>query len=365
MRTTILLAGALTVLARAAAAQATVGAQGFGYPPGQVSVRALGTGSALAESDPQSALNPAALGSWGSAALYWSYAPEFRSVRAGGAEDHTRIARFPLIAAAFGVGSRGTIGFGSSTFLDRTWHTRFQSTQLLGGTQVSSTESFLSEGAINDVRLAGAWTLTEQLHVGLGAHAFTGENRLHIRRDFTDDSAASFQQTQAISYGGLGISGGVEWQPFKELTLDASARKGGTIRARQGEDTVLSQGKVPDRFGAGLKYDGIPGTSLAARVGWDGWSKLGALGTSGVSAFDACPHLGEGVVQLRAGLRWRTLPFGVAGAEAREMAFAGGTGLSIAKGRATIDIALQRAARSAGAARETAWTLGFGLSIRP
>ena len=42
-------------------------AAGFGYPPGQLSTRALGMGGALAEFDAQSVVNPQAVGAWGPA----------------------------------------------------------------------------------------------------------------------------------------------------------------------------------------------------------------------------------------------------------------------------------------------------------
>src|SRR5688572_30643060 len=49
-------------LARGIGAQGTLGSQGFGYPPGQLSVLSRSVGGATAEVDPLSPINPAALG---------------------------------------------------------------------------------------------------------------------------------------------------------------------------------------------------------------------------------------------------------------------------------------------------------------
>ena len=82
--------------ARTAAAQGSLSTQGYGYPTGELSTRALGTGGSLAEFDPASPINPAALGSWGASPInsairsVWGrtaftaqYDPEFRRVTAG------------------------------------------------------------------------------------------------------------------------------------------------------------------------------------------------------------------------------------------------------------------------------------------
>jgi hypothetical protein len=82
------------------------------------------------------------------------------------------------------------------------------------------------------------------------------------------------------------------------------------------------------------------------------------------------PRLGDVPTLFRLGGRQRTLPFGLAGAEVRERAYSAGAGLPFAGGRALFDLALQRAARSLEGtttvdARERAWTVSVGLTVRP
>jgi hypothetical protein len=52
---------AMVLVASRAAAQGTLSAQGFGYPPGQLSAYARSVGGGSAETDALSPINPAAL----------------------------------------------------------------------------------------------------------------------------------------------------------------------------------------------------------------------------------------------------------------------------------------------------------------
>jgi hypothetical protein len=66
------------LLPSAAHAQVTVSAQGLGYPSGQLSTWALGTAGAVAELDPSTPLNPAAIASANATTIFVHYAPESR-----------------------------------------------------------------------------------------------------------------------------------------------------------------------------------------------------------------------------------------------------------------------------------------------
>jgi hypothetical protein len=145
---------------------------------------------------------------------------------------------------------------------------------------------------------------------------------------------------------------------------------------------------VPHRLGAGLRFDGIKGATIAARVNWEGWSSLEGLTPHeglpvsdtfeyGVGADVAGPRIGSNSVMLRLGVRLRDLPFGVRAdsgrslpevRDVRELGFAGGVGIPLASNRAMVDLAVQRAARSPSGRsdlEERAWTLSLGLRVRP
>src|SRR5688500_16326825 len=158
----------LLILASPLAAQGTLSTQGFGYHPGQISTRARSTGGALGEFDPTSALNPAALAWWERSGVVLEYAPEFRRVTVEGNRETSTIARFPLSGAAIAINDRTMIGLTLSTFLDRTWETAPRGTHPFADDEIPYELRFRSTGAINDIRIGGAWTASTALRVGLG-----------------------------------------------------------------------------------------------------------------------------------------------------------------------------------------------------
>ena len=97
---------ALAVVATRAQAQGTLGAQGFGYPPGQLSAYSRSLGGATGETDALSPINPAALALLRRGGLYIQSEQESRAIDAGGRSGSTRAYRFPLFAAGVPVGSR-------------------------------------------------------------------------------------------------------------------------------------------------------------------------------------------------------------------------------------------------------------------
>ena len=53
----------------------------------------------------------------------------------------------------------------------------------------------------------------------------------------------------------------------------------------------------------------------------------------------------SGLIQLRAGARWRTLPFGTSTSSVSEKSYSLGAGTLLARGRAALDVAGIRATR--------------------
>ena len=76
----ILAALSAVCLATAARAQGAISLQGLGYPPGQFSARAEGTGGGVADFDALSLTSPASLAGVAASALFLQYSPEFRKV---------------------------------------------------------------------------------------------------------------------------------------------------------------------------------------------------------------------------------------------------------------------------------------------
>lgn len=358
-----------------AAAQGTLSTQGFGYPPGQLSTRATSLGGGLAETDPLSPVNPAAISDWIASGLYVQYSPEYRSVESGNVADHTMTVRFPVMMGAVTAGNRLVFGLSTSTLLDRTWETSRVGFTPNGADSVRFTEDFTSSGAINDIRLGVAFAITPSLWIGAGGHIFSGDDRLKIRRVSDDTTFTPFLQQSRLSYSGTGLSGGVTWRPVPTLELGASGRVGGRIETFR-NDTSLTRADVPSRWGVGAAFAGVSGLLVAARADWVGWSSLGDLGRPGLGVTDAW-DVGGGVevsgplffgltLPLRVGYRHRTLPFTVGDAKIVENSFSFGVGIPVSGGRSRIDLGAERANRgSVNGITEKAWILSAGIMVRP
>jgi hypothetical protein len=369
----------LTVLfASSGGAQGALSLQGLGYPAGGLSARAEGTGGGVADFDALSVVTPASLSGVGSAALFLQYSPEFRRVTTASGTATTTTARFPLIAGVLPMGQSWTVGLSSSTFLDRSSETSLERRQVVGGPTdtVTLTERHKVLGAIDDLRLALAWTASPEFRIGVGAHVFAGSNRITFSQLFPD-SAKFIGSAQAgrISYAGFAASVGIEFHPSRVIGFAISGRKGGDLQAQSG-DTAIGKGRLPDHYSASVTFDGIPGATISARVAHDNWSSLNSLSSSGIQAFDSWdtgagveatgPRILQRIITLRGGARFRTLPFGLNGEKVSEKTFAAGFGAPLTRERASLDVAIQRAARSAGSdVKERGFILSIGLRVSP
>ena len=360
-------------------AQSSLSGQGFGYPPGQLSTRALAIGGSNAELDPVSPRNPAAVSSWGAPGLHLQYDPEFRRVNVSDGSDRTMTARFPLISGATGLGNGFSVSASISTLLDRTWSSRSSETEVIDGSEVTTTTLFESAGGLNDVRLAVAWVIVPSFRIGVAGHAITGENRVTIRSTFSDANFTPLTQLTETSYSGTTVSGGFTWRPLTAWAVGGSARLEGSLRGRRVTGSETSA-RSPARAGLSVAYAGITGAAFTASGNWENWTSLDGLGSDAVITRDTYdysvgaevdgPRVRANVVSLRVGGRWRELPFAASGSTVRERAIGLGLGVPMANiggfPRATLDLATQRAARSGPpGVRETAWTISVGLTVRP
>ena len=370
-----LLALALLALPFAAArAQGTLASQGFGYPFGQLSTRALSTGGGMGEFDPYSALNPATVSATGRRALHLQYEPEYRRITADDVSDAQRFVRFPLASGIIPVGSRFALGFSVSTLLDRTGQSSDTRTEIIGGDEVTFEETTRSNGAINDLRLVAAYDLGANVRIGLGAHAITGEFRQFLGRTFVTPGYDSLSVSSRASFSGLAFSGGVMWQPARGIALAGSGRWGSGIEAFV-NDTARSEADVPHRVGIGIGVERISGVALSAHAAWEGWSSLDGLGSDAVNVHDtrsygvgaelAGPSIFGAELPLRIGWRWRELPFSPAAEQVSESALAGGIGIPMLGGFSALDIGIQRATRSSGPYRERSLILSIGVTVHP
>jgi hypothetical protein len=381
---------ALAVLALAQAvtgraeAQGALSAQGLGYPPGQLSTRARTTGGALGEIDPLSPLNPAALGLLNTPLLAFQAEPEYRRLQVGSESVTSSISRFPLIAGALPLGSRWTVGLAVSTLLDRTFQTTVRDTQDLGGEQVTGETTERSEGSISDIRLALSFAPSPWFRVGIGAHALSGSDVLTTTRVFDDTVRfARDAQRAVVGFGGKAVSAGALAIFPRVAAIGLGYRHGGRINAYDG-NTVVGTGNAPSHMGVTVAYLGLRGSTLGVRAARDDWSRLEGMTPSlhihegwdiGVGADVTGPRFGASALGLRAGARWRTLPFSSTGSPISEQTWSGGFALPLGRflgqSRAVeVSMGLLRSSRTSDpiggiAVSEKAWTLSTGFSVRP
>jgi hypothetical protein len=246
---------------------------------------------------------------------------------------------------------------------------------VVGGTLTESSLFTRSNGAISDARLGIAYILHPKLQIGLGLHSFSGENRMSFARLFPDTlGLLGVSQGSSVNYVGRAMSLGFVAHPATGLVVSASTRIGGRLTADQLGDQV-AKAKVPSRIGVGVSWLAFPGASFNARMDRTAWTDMDDLGTSDVVTFDAT-EIGLGVDLLgpfisgvnsvvRLGARDRTLPFAANGDQVTERAISAGLGVPVARGRAQLDLALERAARRGAGATESGWFISVGIGIRP
>jgi len=379
MRNSFLLGVAIvaTLGASVTHAQGSSSLQGLGYPPGELSTRALGTAGALGEMDARSPINPASLAIRPAVQIYAQYDPEFRTITSGGKTSSTMTARLPNIGGVLPINAHLVVGLSASTFLDRTWETSRARSQVFGTDTALFNETLKSEGAITDVRLALAYAPISRIRFGVGFHTFPGSLRLTSNELFADTTRfQNITQLTGVAFSGKAVSAGMEADLLPSLSVAFSGRKGGTAKMFA-NDSLLTTATIPDRYSGSIAFSGIPGTVVAIRASHERWSQLGSLTLAHTVAVDANdlsagiesngPRIGGGFPLLvRLGVRRRTLPYQVGTSSVQETSFGGGIGVPISLDRVTLDIAALHTSRTGVAGvDEHAYNLSFGLQVHP
>lgn len=365
---------ALVCTTATAGAQGSIGAQGLGYPVGGLSGAAAAMGGASAEIDPNSFVNPAAITRSNRLSIMVRFEPELRETTIGAQRAYANLVRFPGFQAT-GAYGRWVGAIGISPMLDRTWRNQTNDTLVVSGIPTPSTLQVSSTGSMNDARVAVGYIISPEIQVGAALHAVVGENQSFFQRNFPDTSGVQgVSQTNSFGFNGRAYSLGVVAEVIPDLVLSASHKFGDDLSLElQGDE--LRTAKVPSRTGLGVAYFGVRGITAHARVDQVRWTELESLSESASSVHDAL-ELAAGVealgpaffgsnLVLRAGLRDRTLPFGVNGNEVKENGYAFGLGLPLARGRTQIDLGAQRLTRTVQGAKENSWFISLGFGIRP
>jgi hypothetical protein len=376
MQAFALLAG--VVSAGVLQAQGNLSVQGFGYPQGQLTTRALSVGGGIGEIDPTGPLNPAAIGRLITRTVLFQIEPEYRRLTTSAGVDKTTTARYPVILVGVPFGEHWVTSVSSSSLLDRSWKTAQPITEIIGPDTVPTTLNESSDGAINDVRFAAAWTNRDWLSIGVGVHGITGRNVVTSGQDFGDSSHFSaFNTKRTLSYRGSALSAGIELTAGDKAVFGASFRKGSKMKERS-NDSTLADATVPDHFGLSAAFIGLRNTTVAVRAGHDKWSSMtGLFEKPGQTVHDSWdigggveapgPHVFGQTLLLRGGYRDRTLPFEAESKMVTERTGSFGTGIALSGGRVLLDVAALHQWRTSDvpSITERAWTLSFSITARP
>lgn len=380
MRRRVLVSAALLAslaIPSAAAADSVFGIRGLGLLGRSLSGRAAATGGAFSLFDAASPLNPSALGQWLSTAGWGVGAASSRSFSNGLASAKLGSTRFPLFGFAVPAGPRIVVAVSVSDYLDRTWSVSSTRDSTLRDTTTSTlTDVANSTGGVTDLRLGAAYRVTPSFVVGIGIHRLVGSTQLSVERSFSDSAFIAYKDVATTDFSGLGVSLGGQGRLSDHLALAGTVRLNGRLTAKA-DDGATARVAMPVEFSGGAMFAPARGVAFAATVGYQTWSRsAGDLVAAGQdrsqsvwnvsvgSEIDLFNFMGQRV-PVRLGYRWRQLPFPVAGSWLSEHAISGGLGLTLAGGRATMDMGVDIGSRTAGGASEKFTSAFVGVIVRP
>jgi hypothetical protein len=369
----------LAVTPGVALAQASqFGVRGLGFPGRPFTARGLASGGAFGLFDPESSLNPAALG--GATALTSVFTISSASMHqenpAG--TSSTRNIRFPLLMVVGPVrGSKTALGLSYSSYTSRDFSVARAYTIDLRGVPVGVTDSLSSRGGLSDLRLAGSVGFKNGWQVGGGFHVITGSNRLEARRSFSDVNLLPSHQLAEVSYAGVGVSVGLIRQLGSGFAVAALARSDGHLNVDR-DSTPVGKTDLPYTFGLGLRWHPLANLDVAGQTIVRTWSGAnsdllqqggtGASNTLEVSGgLEYTPDPKRPYRRpIRLGGHYAQLPFPlIAGEQGHEYGISGGSGMRFAQQRGGIDLTLEHTWRSEGAYSEHGFTVTVGISVRP
>lgn len=378
-RRRVLVSGALLAalaVPSGAAADSVFGIRGLGLLGRPLSGRAAATGGAFSLFDAASPLNPSALAQWQGAAGWGVGAASSRRFSNGPTSATLGSTRFPLFGFAVPVGPRLVVGVSVSDYLDRTWSVSTTHDSTLRGSTATLTDVANSTGGVTDLRLGAAYRINPSFVVGMGIHTLAGSTQLSVERSFSDSTFIAYKDVATTAFSGVGVSLGAQGRLSDHFAVAGAVRLNSRLTAKA-DDGATARITMPVEFSGGVMFAPARGVGFAATVGYQTWARsAGDLVAAGQdrsqsvwnvalgSEIDLFDFLGQRV-PVRIGYRWRQLPFPVAGSWLSEHAFSGGLGVTLAGGRATLDVGVDVGSRTAGIASEK-FTSGFvGVIVRP
>lgn len=369
----------LALPAGAAAQSSIFGTRGLGIPQGPLSTRAIGMGGSLGLLDGLSGLNPAAITSIGNLTASINFFQDWRTSTTPGGTGDASDPGMPYVTVVNRVKETPWYfsgSFGSLTNRDFGFVT--VDTTPIGGVPVPYRDSLQSTGGTTDFKLALAYRPGRSVSVGLGFHFVTGSNRISLNRDFADTVLADVRQRSELAFDAIGLTLGGVYHPSEKFVAAAVIRRDGTLDVDLDSIPAYSL-TMPWTFAGSVQYRVGDRGILDALVQYTTWAdasaELQAVGGVGaentlqasIGAEVVTNRLQPSKLPVRLGVHTAQLPFPlVPGQQPTETGVSTGTGVRFAKGRAGVDVALERTWRSSGGGfSEESWTLSFGITLKP
>lgn len=354
------------------------GVRGLGFPGRGLATRAAASGGAFGLFDPESSLNPAALGNIPTLTAVFTINQGFRNQENPAGTASTRDTRFPQLMIVGPVrAASAALGLSYSNYTDRDFTIATEGTVDLRGVPVGVSDSFSSRGGLSDLRLAGGYRIHNQWLLGAGFHVITGSNRLELRRAFDDPTYLSSLQRAEVSYAGVGISAGAIRQFGPRFAVAAVARWDGRLNVDR-DSLRVGTIDLPYTLGLGIRWQPVPQLELATQTMVRTWSAansdllqqggLGAENTFEVAAgAEYIPDLKRPFRRpIRLGAHYGRLPFPlVPGEQGHEFGVSAGSGMRFAQQRGGIDLTVEHVWRSEGVYSERGLVISLGMSVRP
>jgi hypothetical protein len=373
-------AAALSVLsAGQAPAQSLLSANGLGTPlePVDARARALG-GLPTGLPDAQMSLvNPALAVGLPAAGLTVTFQSDQVSSVAGNQSQDYSTARFPVIQAAFPIGTRLVTTVGYAAVLDQNWAVEHRDSITVTGERLGVLDRFRSSGGVARLRGGVGYRLLPRLDVGAAVDVYTGAVRDTVYRIFSKQGITPSITGTTYEWQGLGFSAGARWRG-NALSLSAAVTGGGSLTAEAQDSGVVSRDySLPVQVDLGGSARIAQRTTIALAARWQGWSAadedLAASGgardatlLAGGLEYEALRFVGR-PVPVRVGGRYSQLPFRFDGDSefVDERAATAGIGIVLGGGAAALDLSGERGWRGGDAAGldESFWRLSLSLTL--
>lgn len=356
------------------------GARGLGLPGRGYSAHVWGLSGATGLFDPESNRNPASIARLLTVTAGFQLVPEWRSVENPAGSESVRQTQFPLFMVAGPL--RSTlfgVGLSMSNYTSRDFKFVTTHTETIRGAPVDITDTLLSRGGLNDIRLAVSYLANPKLDLGVGFHVLTGVNRMEQTRVFSDTSFLPSEQSAELSYAGVGLSIGAVYRPSARLGLAASLRTDNKASLDLDSANVDAV-DLPYTIAAGFQLQASDKLTAAAQATMRTWSgansdilEQGGPGSKNTLELNAGFEYARDPRAtwrrpIRLGVRYAQLPFllTAGGEQPSEFGITIGTGTRFAGQRGGIDFAIEKNWRRAGSDyRESGWLFVLGISVRP